>query len=94
MAAKKATKRPMSSRRAAAKKSSAKRPGGKNVMKRTRRASTVTKGAAKSPRRENRATASARGSQGELERKPAKKVEVRPARPPAVLPIPQSTFFF
>ena len=30
----------------------------------------------------------------ELERKPARKAEPRPDRPPAVLPIPQSTFFF
>jgi hypothetical protein len=30
----------------------------------------------------------------EPERKPVKKAEPRPNRPPAVLPIPQSTFFF
>lgn len=30
----------------------------------------------------------------EPERKPAKKAEQRPPRPPAVLPIPQSTFIF
>ena len=30
----------------------------------------------------------------EPERKPAKKAEPRPPRPPAVLPIPQSTFIF
>ena len=79
-----ASKKSMPQRRATAKKSTAKRPAAKNAIKRTRRASVASKGAAKTPRRETL----------EIERKPVKKVEVRPPRPPAVLPIPQSTFFF
>jgi hypothetical protein len=87
MAVRKANKKSMSPRRAATKKSNAKRPAAKSALKRTRRASVASKGAVKTPR------ASAH-KQLEPERKPIKKAEVRPVRPPAVLPIPQSTFFF
>jgi hypothetical protein len=53
---------------------------------------------AAAPKRTRRATppgVSAKATRfGELERRPARKAEPRPERPPAVLPIPQSTFFF
>ena len=59
---------------------------------RTRRAST-NKGAAKTPRTAVRAQAAAKNTHVEPARKPVK-IEPRPSRPPAQLPIPQSTFFF
>jgi hypothetical protein len=77
-----------------ARKKSAKAPavrGRAKATKRTRRApSTKAKGrsAVKSPR------AARRGEVVSAARKPAKKADARPSRPPAVLPIPQSTFFF
>ena len=87
MAVRKASKKSMSPRRAATKKSTPKRPAAKSALKRTRRASVSSKGAVKTPRANLH-------KQLEPERKPVKKVEARPVRPPAVLPIPQSTFFF
>ncbi len=68
---------------------------GKASSKRTRRATGGRKAkassAVKSPRAPRRTeTALAQVA----ERKPAKKAEPRPQRPPAVLPIPQATFFF
>lgn len=87
MAVRKANKKSMPARRAATKKSNAKRPAAKSALKRTRRAAVASKGAAKTPR-------ASMHKQLEPERKPIKKVEARPVRPPAVLPIPQSTFFF
>ena len=77
------------------------RGSAKNATKRTRRA--ATKGdAVKSPRTRSAPPskaavtplASARLGGREPERKPLKKAEPRANRPPAVLPIPQSTFFF
>jgi hypothetical protein len=91
MAVRKANKKSsISQRRAATKKSSAKRPVAKNALKRTRRAGVASKGAVKTPR----AAMPGRREEAEAGRKPIKKVEARPVRPPAVLPIPQSTFFF
>jgi len=79
------------------------RGSAKSAAKRTRRAST--KGdAVKSPRTRSTPPSSKKtvatplatpGLGGrEPERKPVKKAEPRTNRPPAVLPIPQSTFFF
>jgi hypothetical protein len=104
MSASKKSKTPAKSR--AAKKLAAKpaqrkqtaRAASRNDGKRARTPS-ATRDAAKSPRKPSaeasrqttRLTAAALGQE---ERKPAKKAEARPNRPPAVLPIPQSTFFF
>lgn len=73
-------------------KSSAVR-GGKSAAKRTRRAArtkTKARRAVKSPRAPRNVTSASAVAQ----RKPAKKADPRPQRPPAVLPIPQATFFF
>src|SRR5262245_31469770 len=75
------------------------RPSAKSAAaKRNRRADTKRDGV-KSPRKQasrptNGVTQLSSAALGrEPERKPVKKAE-RPSRPPAVLPIPQSTFFF
>ncbi|HEU5059510.1 MAG TPA: hypothetical protein VFU21_23410 [Kofleriaceae bacterium] len=81
-------------RKKSAKSSAVRGRGAKAAAKRTRRAASPggkskAKSAVKSPR--------ARAVEpvvAAAERKPAKKAEPRPQRPPAVLPIPQSTFFF
>lgn len=97
MAARKANKaavRRRGTKKAAVKKQVA-RPTGKTATKRTRRAST-SKSAAKTPRTAVRAQASATSAKNthvEPDRKPVK-IEPRPSRPPAQLPIPQATFFF
>jgi hypothetical protein len=74
---------------------------GKSLARRSRRAATrgdAVKTPAKRTRgslAESPSSSLARASLGrEPERKPLKKAEPRPNRPPAVLPIPQSTFFF
>jgi hypothetical protein len=66
--------------------------GTAKAAKRTRRPST-TKGAAKSPRTAVAPTVPV-ATVTPAQRKPVKKAEPRPSRPPAVLPIPQATFFF
>jgi hypothetical protein len=102
MAASKKTKSSAKSRpakRTAGKRQPSRAPG-KTVAKRSRRATTKND-AAKSPRKRTTrsaappATALTSASRvREGDRKPVKKAESRPKRPPAVLPIPQSTFFF
>jgi hypothetical protein len=82
-----------------ARKKSAKSPavrgrGAKSAAKRTRRAASTTKAKGKSAVKSPRATRSVQPVSAVAVRKPAKKAEPRPQRPPAVLPIPQSTFFF
>jgi hypothetical protein len=67
---------------------------GKTSPKRTRRASRSkpkASSAVKSPRAPRRTETAVAPV---ADRKPVKKAEPRPQRPPAVLPIPQSTFFF
>ncbi|HWM87102.1 MAG TPA: hypothetical protein VNO33_14710 [Kofleriaceae bacterium] len=85
----------------AAKKSAGKRQptrgAAKSAAKRARR--PAKRDAVKSPRSQAVRGASvtrlaSAGLAREPERKPVKKAESRPNRPPAVLPIPQSTFFF
>ncbi len=74
-------------------KASVVRGRAKTAAKRTRRATGAkpkVRSAVKSPRAPRRSEAVAVVAA----RKPAKKAEPRPQRPPAVLPIPQSTFFF
>lgn len=75
------------------------RTSAKNGVKGANRAS-AKRGAAKT-RRSKKAPSTATTTRlsnaalgTEPERKPVKKAESRPNRPPAVLPIPQSTFFF
>ena len=95
-AKKRAAKKPAAKRQQTARPSSA-----KNAVKRTRRADSK-RDAVKSPRQQRGqkvaappATRLSSGTLGrEPDRKPAKKAESRPNRPPATLPIPQSTFFF
>lgn len=76
------------------------RGSAKTAAKRSRRAVSksdavkVTRKRAR-PSTESGVAPLARASLGrEPERKPLKKAEARSKRPPAVLPIPQSTFFF
>ena len=93
MAAKKAKNAVNGRARKKSAKSAAVRGGAKAGAKRTRRATgskTKPRRAVKSPRAARRADVASPVA----ERKPAKKAEPRPQRPPAVLPIPQSTFFF
>ncbi len=102
MAASKKSK--SSAKNRAAKKAAGKRQpargSAKTAAKRTRR--VTSKGdAVKTPRKRaaqlsvQSATRLASAALGrEPERKPLKKAEPRAKRPPAVLPIPQSTFFF
>jgi hypothetical protein len=75
------------------------RGAAKTSVKRTKPASAKRE-VAKSPRAKSTPTVSSPTQLStaalarEPERKPVKKAEPRPNRPPAVLPIPQSTFFF
>ena len=81
-------------RKKSSKSSTVRGRGAKPAAKRTRRAAgnkTKAKSAVKSPRAPRSVEPVAPVA---AERKPAKKAEPRPQRPPAVLPIPQSTFFF
>jgi hypothetical protein len=101
MAASKKSK--SSSKNRAAKKVMGKRParGAARTAARPTRRTTGKGDAVKTPRKRaapataQPATRLATAALGrEPERKPLKKAEPRPNRPPAVLPIPQSTFFF
>ena len=94
MAAKKAKNAVNGRARKKSAKSPAVRGGAKSGAKRTRRATGTTKA---KPRRAVKSPRVASGTEVVspiARRKPAKKAEPRPQRPPAVLPIPQSTFFF
>jgi hypothetical protein len=83
-----------------ARKKTAKSPtvrgrGAKSAAKRTRRAASTTKAKGKSAVKSPRVTRTVQPVTAVVAvRKPTKKAEPRPQRPPAVLPIPQSTFFF
>lgn len=98
MAASKKGKSAVKSR--VAKKPSARRqPARGSAKTATKRASGAKAGPAKTKVRpprasEARTAALASAVMREPDRKPAKKAEQRPPRPPAVLPIPQSTFIF
>jgi hypothetical protein len=94
-------KKSSSAKNRGGKKPAGKRPpnrgAAKSAVKRTVRGG-AKRGAAKTPHTKAAPAASTRISTAALgrepERKPVKKAESRPNRPPAVLPIPQSTFFF
>jgi hypothetical protein len=80
-------------RKKTAKSSAVRGREAKAPAKRTRRA-TGTKTKAKSAVKSPRVPRGVEPVAVVAERKPAKKAEPRPERPPAVLPIPQATFFF